>query len=57
MKKMKSFVQGRDVIARLVNEFAENVEILDIQTHLASDQQIIALVIYEEKENGDGRRE
>lgn len=47
--KMKTFVQGRFAIDGLVNEFAEGVTVKDIQTHLASDQQVVAVVVYEEK--------
>mgnify|MGYP006883354907 CR=1 FL=1 len=52
--KIKVFVNGRDYIADMVNEFAENIEVADIQTHLSSDQQIIAVIIYKEVP-GDGR--
>ena len=47
--KMKTFVQGRCSIDGLVNDFAEDVTVKDIQTHLASVQQVVAVVVYEEK--------
>ena len=51
--KIKTFVAGRLAIDALVNEFCETVSVMDIQTHLASDQQVIAVVIYKEgRENG-----
>ena len=46
--KIKTFVGGRIAIEGLVNEFCDTVSVVDIQTHLASDQQVIAVVIYEE---------
>ena len=45
--KIKTFVGGRIAIEGLVNEFCDTVSVVDIQTHLASDQ-VIAVVIYEE---------
>ena len=52
--KIKTFVQGRLAIDGLVNEFCKKVSVIDIQTHLASDQQVIAVVIYKEARE-DGR--
>lgn len=52
--KIKVFVNGRDYIADAVNEFIKKVDVVEIQTHLASDQQIIAVVVYKEV-SGDGR--
>lgn len=52
--KIKTFVDGRIAIDALVNEFCATVKVVDIQTHLASDQQVIAVVIYEEGAE-DGR--
>lgn len=46
--KIKTFVGGRIAIEGLVNEFCDTVSVVDIQTHLASYQQVIAVVIYEE---------
>lgn len=46
--KIKTFVGGRIAIDGIVNEFCDTVSVVDIQTHLASDQQVIAVVIYEE---------
>lgn len=52
--KIKSIVQGRLAIEEAVNEFAAGVRVLNIQTHLASDQQIVAIVVYEETGVGHG---
>lgn len=52
--KIKTFVGGRIAIDGLVNEFCDTVSVVDLQTHLASDQQVIAVVIYEE-ERTNGR--
>lgn len=52
--KIRVFVNGRDYIADMVNEFAKNADVIGIQTHLSSDQQIIAIVVYKEVSE-DGR--
>lgn len=46
--KIKTIVNGRGYIDESVNTFVENVDVIDIQTHLASDQQIVAIIIYKE---------
>lgn len=51
--RIKTFVAGRLAIEALVNEFCATVSAVSIQTHLASDQQVIAVVTYkEDRENG-----
>lgn len=52
--KIKTIVQGRCAIDGAVNEFTAGVKVIDIQTHLASDQQIVAVVVYEDMEGHDG---
>jgi len=53
--KAKSLVHDRESISGLITEFAAGVKVLDVQTHLCSDQQVVAIVIYEELEDNDGK--
>ena len=48
--KVKTLVNDRLSIAGMVNEFSDrnDVNVVTVQTHLASDQLIIAVVIYKE---------
>lgn len=48
--KVKTFVNDRLSVDGMVNEFSEreDVNVVNVQTHLASDQLLIAVVIYKE---------
>ena len=52
--KIKTFVNGRGYIDDMVNEFLLSHDVCDVQTHLASDQQVIVVVVYKEARE-DGR--
>lgn len=52
--KIKTLVNSRGNIEEMVNEFLATVEAVDVQTHFASDRQVIAIVVYKEAE-GNGR--
>ena len=47
--KIKTIVNGRGYIDDEVNEFTKNVDVIDIQTHFASDQQVVVIIIYKEE--------
>lgn len=53
--KIKTIVSARLYIEKSVNDFIQGVDVVDIQTHLASDQQVIAIIVYKE-ESGHGRK-
>lgn len=55
--KVKTFIDDMGRIESLVNEFIEqkDIEVMDIQTHLMSNQYIAAFIIYREVV-GDGRK-
>ena len=46
--RIKIFVDGWITVMGRVNEFCKTVEVVDIQTHLMSDNQIAAVVVYKE---------
>lgn len=46
--RIKTFVNGRNYIDGMVNEFLLEHDVCNIQTHLASDQQVIVIVVYKE---------
>ena len=54
MKRIRTFSGIAESVDKWVNEFAEGVEVKDIQTHATGKDTMMASVIYEEG-TGDGR--
>lgn len=46
--KIKVIVNSRGYIEEVVNNFCKTVDVVEIQTHLASDNQVIAVIVYKE---------